>query len=64
MDQHRLDPRGGHRLEELRVVVLAVGGRPPHPRRLIEDLDRLAAPLDATFDRVREATRLGHVGAD
>ncbi len=43
MDQHRLDRAVGHRLPERREVIVAVGGRPPHPRRLVEDLDRVRA---------------------
>ena len=43
MDHHRLDRRAVHRLAEGGEVLVAVAGRPPHPRALVEDLDRVAA---------------------
>ena len=42
---------GVDRLAELGEVVVGVGGGSPHPRGLVEDLDRLAAALDAALDR-------------
>ena len=41
-----------HRLAEGREVVVRVGGRPPHPRALVEDLDRVAVELDPALERL------------
>ena len=38
-------------------VILVVGGRPPHPRGLVEDLDGLSAALIAASDGLIEAAR-------
>ena len=64
VDHHRFDRRGVHRLAERGEVLLAVAGRPPHPRALVEDLDRFAAALGAALDRLRQAPGCGDVGAD
>ena len=64
VDQHGLDRAVVNRLAELREVVLGVSGRAPHARRLVEDLDRLAASLDAALDRAVETTSIRHVCAD
>src|SRR6201985_902379 len=45
-------------------VVLAVVRRPPHPRRLVEDLDRVRTELGAAGDGLLQAARLGHVSTD
>ena len=45
VDHHRFDRRGVHRLAEGGEVLVAVAGRPPHARALVEDLDRFAAAL-------------------
>ncbi len=57
MDHDRFDWRVRHRLPEGGEVILAVFGRPPHPRALVEDLDRVGLALDAALDGVREPTR-------
>ena len=64
VDQHRVDRAVGHRLAERREVLLAVGGRAPHARRLVEDLDRAAAALHAALDRLRQAARGRDVRSD
>ena len=64
VDHHRFDPRGVHRLAEGGEVLLAVVGRPPHARALVEDLDRFAAALLAALDRVDEPARGGNMRAD
>ena len=64
MDQHRVDRARAHRLAKRRHVLVAVGRRTPHARRLVEDLDRAAAALDAALDRLRQAARGGYVRAD
>ena len=69
VDQHRVDRACGHRLAERRDVLLACSGRPPHARRLVEDLDRLGSraprrvrsPL-AGRRRARRARRLARRG--
>ena len=55
VDQHGVDRARGERLAERGEVLVAVGGGPPHARRLVEDLDRAAAALDAALDRLRQA---------
>src|SRR5439155_25792580 len=45
-------------------VVVAVGGRTPHPRALMEDLNGVAAQLDPALDRFCEATGCGNMSAD
>ena len=52
VDHHRFDLGGVHRLAEGGEVLLAVFGRPPHPRALVEDLDRFATALLAALDRL------------
>ena len=64
VDQHGVDRAGGHRLAEGRDVLLAVGRRFPHARRLVEDLDRPAAALDAALDRLGQAAGGRDVRAD
>jgi hypothetical protein len=51
VDQDRLDRAVGTGIAKGAEVVLAVRGRPPHARRLVEDLNRLAPALDAPLDR-------------
>jgi hypothetical protein len=50
-------PKGGH-------VLLTMLGGAPHPRVLVEDLNRVAAALDAALVGSHEAARRGDVGAD
>ena len=50
VDRDDLDPRGLHRLPERGEVIVGVAGRPPHPRALVEDLDRFAAALLGALD--------------
>ena len=57
-------PECVHRLAEGREVRLGVVGRPPGPRRLVEDLDRVAAALHAALDGVGETAGGGDVGAE
>ncbi len=64
MDHHRFDRGGLHRLAEGGEIGLAVFGRPPHPRALVEDLDRFAAELLAALDRVRQAAAGGNMRSD
>ena len=64
VDQDGLDRAVGHRLAEGGEVLLAVGRGLPHARRLVEDLDRLGAALDAALDGLGEAAGGGDVGAD
>src|SRR4051794_9945529 len=45
-------------------LLVAVDGRPPRARVLVEELDRAAALLAAALDRVRRAARGGDVSAD
>ena len=52
VDQHGVDRAVGHRLAEGGDVLVAVVRRLPHARRLVEDLDRPAAALDAALDRL------------
>jgi len=64
VDQHRSDRAVGHHLAEGGDVLVAVGRRFPHARRLVEDLDRLAAALHSTLDRLRQAARGRDVSSD
>jgi hypothetical protein len=64
MDDHGLERAGVPRLAEGGEVVLAVARRPPGARRLVEDLDRVAAALDPSLDRLGQAARGRYVGAD
>ena len=64
VDDHRFDLGGVHRLAEGGEVLLAVVGRPPHARALVEDLDRFAAALLAALDRFGEPAGGGNVRAD
>ena len=64
VDQDGLDRAVGDRLAELFEVVFAVRGRPPHARRLAEDLDRLAASFDSALDRAIEPAGVRDVCAD
>ena len=64
VDHHRLERRVRERLAKLVEVVLRVGGGPPHPRALVEDLDRIAVALDAAPDGVRQSTGRGNMRAD
>ena len=57
VDQHRVDRAVSHRAAEGLNVGLAVRGRSPHARGLVEDLDRATAALDAAFDRSRQPAR-------
>ena len=43
VDDDGFDPRAVHRLAEGGEVLVAVGGRPPHPRALVKDLDRVGS---------------------
>ena len=64
VDHHGFDLGGVHRLAEGGEVLLAVFGRPPHARALVEDLDRFATALLAALDRFGEPTRRGDVRSD
>lgn len=64
VDDDGVDGAGGHRLAEGRHVLVAVDGGLPHAGGLVEDLDRAAAPLHASFDRLGQATGRGDVRAD
>ena len=64
VDDHRFDLGGVHRLAEGGEILLAVVGRPPHARALVEDLDRFATALLAALDRVGEAAGGGNVRSD
>ena len=64
VDRDRLDRPVLHQLEELRDVVRLPAGRAPHARRLVEDLDRVAAALDAAPMGLHEAAGRRDVGAD
>jgi hypothetical protein len=64
VDHDRLDRAVGHQLAERLDVRVLVVRRPPHPRRLVEDLDRVAAGLDAARVRLDQASRGRHVPAD
>src|SRR2546421_6885746 len=64
MDQDYLDGARLHRVAEGLKVVLVVRRGPPHPWRLVENLDRVASPLDAALDRFWQAACLRDMGAD
>jgi hypothetical protein len=64
VDDHGFDLGGVHRLFESGEVLIPVFRRPPHPRALVEDLDRFAAPFLAALDCFLEASCGGDVGAD
>ena len=64
VDRDRLDRPVLHQLEELGDVVVLPARRPPLARRLVEDLDRVAAALDAALVRLHQAACRGNVGAD
>jgi hypothetical protein len=64
MNQDGLDLAALQRLIERREVLVAVRGRAPHPRRLVKDLNRLAATLGAARHRTRQPAGLRYVGAD
>jgi len=64
VNEHGLDHALRHRLAKGVEVLRLVRRRPPHPRRLVEDLDRSAATLHATLDRAREAAGLRDMSAD
>ena len=53
-----------HRLAEGGEVLLAVVGRPPHARALVEDLDRFATALLAALDRFVESAGGGDMRSD
>jgi hypothetical protein len=64
VDHDRLDRPVGHALAELVDVRLLVLRRPPHARRLVEDLDRVAAELDPALVSLDQAARGRHMAAD
>jgi hypothetical protein len=64
VDQDGLDRARLDRVTERREVILAVGRGTPHPRRLIEDLDRLTAALGPAPDRLVEAPSRTDMSAD
>ncbi len=64
VDHDRVDRGGVHRLAEGREVLRAVAGRAPHPRALVEDLDRFAGEIGAALDRVGQASGRRDVGSD
>ena len=65
VDHDGFDRRVVHRLAEGGEVLLAVVRRPPHPRALVEDLDRFAAAARlAALDRVGQAAGGGDVRSD
>jgi pimeloyl-ACP methyl ester carboxylesterase len=64
VDDHRVDRGALHRLAEGGEIVLAVAGRPPHARALVEDLDRFAAAFLAALDRFGEPAGGGDVRSD
>ena len=64
VDHDRLHRAGGEGLAERARLLVRVDAALPHARRLVEDLDRLAAALHAPLDGVRQAAGGGHVGAD
>jgi hypothetical protein len=57
VDHDGVDRAVGHRLAKGSDVLVAVARRFPLARRLVEDLDRAAAALDAACDRLRQAAR-------
>ena len=64
VDDHPFDLGGVHRLAERGEIVLAIVGRPPHARALVEDLDRFATAFRAALDRFVETAGGGDVSAD
>jgi hypothetical protein len=64
VDRDRADRPARHPRAELLDVRLLPARRPPHPRRLVEDLDRVAAELDAALPRRDEPASRRDVGAD
>jgi len=64
MDHDRLDRAIGHQLAEALDVRVLPLRRPPHARRLVEHLDRVAAALDPALMRVHEAAGRRDMGAD
>jgi len=64
VDDDRVESGGGERLPERREMLLGVVRGPPHPRRLIEDLDGVTAAFDAPLDGLLEPAGGGDVGAD
>ena len=64
VDHHGFDRRALHRLAKRGEVLLAVFGRPPHPRALVKDLNRLAAELDAALDRLVQPSGCGNMRPD
>ena len=63
MDQHSPDRALLACLAEAGEVLLAVVGRAPHARGLVEDLDRLGVQFGTPFDRLVEAAGGGDVRA-
>ena len=64
VDHDGLERRVGHRLPKRFEVLVGVSGRPPHPRALMEDLDRIAIALDPALDGVCQPTCCGNMRAD
>ena len=64
VDHRRAERRGRERLLEGGEVIGPEVRRPPCARALVEDLDRLAAALDAALDGVLQPARCGNMGAD
>ena len=64
VDHQRLERRVRHRGVERVDLLGRVDPRPPRPRALVEELDRVAASLHASLHRLRGATCRGDVCAD
>ena len=64
VDRDRLDRPRLHQLEELRDVVVAPARGAPLARRLVEDLDRRTAALDAALVRLHQTACRGNMSAD
>src|SRR5919204_4744380 len=64
VDEQRVDPAALHSLAEGRHLLVGVDRRLPGARVLVEDLDRVAALLDAAFDGLGGTAGRGDVGAD
>ena len=64
MDHDRANRVVRHPLAKLVDVGALVIGGPPHPRRLVEDLDRVAPEFDASLVRLGEAAGGRDVTAD